>query len=70
MQLGLLPDEFLSSGLDSDEVGQVELEEENGLVPRLPLELVDRLLRLFLRTSRNIHFCALREQHLGGITSS
>jgi hypothetical protein len=48
MKLGLLADEFFSSGLDGGEVGQVELEEENGLISCLLLELIDRLLRLFL----------------------
>jgi len=48
MKLGLLADEFFSSGLDGDEVGQVELEEENGLVSCLFLELIDYLLRLLL----------------------
>ena len=48
MKLRLLIDECFSSGFDGDEIGQVELEEENGLLSRLLLELLDRLLRLFL----------------------
>ena len=48
MKLGLLADEFLSSSFDGGEVSQVELEEENGLISRLFLELINRLLRLFL----------------------
>ena len=48
VKLGLLADEFFSSRLDGEEVGQVELEEENGLVPRLLPQLIDRLFRLFL----------------------
>jgi hypothetical protein len=59
MKLGLLADEFFSSSLEGDEVGQVELEEENGLLSCLLLELIDRLLRLFLSTRRDIHFGAL-----------
>jgi len=47
MKLGLLADEFFSSSLDGAEVGQVELEKENGLISRLRLEFVNRLLRLF-----------------------
>ena len=41
MKLGLLADEFFSSSLDGDEVGQVKLEVENGLFSCLPLELID-----------------------------
>ena len=48
MKLGFLANEFLSSSLDGDEVRQVELEKENGLISRLLLEFIDRLLRLFL----------------------
>ena len=48
MKLGLLADEFFSSSLDSDEVRQVEPEEENRLLSCLLLEPIDRLLRLFL----------------------
>jgi hypothetical protein len=58
MKLGLLTDEFFSSSFDGDEVGQVEPEEENGLISCLLLELIDRLLRLLLRTRRDIHFGA------------
>ena len=59
MKFGLLADEFFSSSLDGDEVGQVELEEENGLLSCLLLELIDRLLRLFLGTRCDIHFGTL-----------
>ena len=48
MKLGLLINEFFSSDFDGDEVGQVELEEENGLISCFLLELIDRFLRLFL----------------------
>ena len=48
MELGLFANEFFSSSLDGSEVGQVELEEENGLLSCLLFELVDRFLRLFL----------------------
>ena len=48
MKRGLLADEFFSSSLDGDEVRQVELEKENGLISCLLLEFVDCLLRLFL----------------------
>jgi hypothetical protein len=64
VELGLLCDKFLSGSFDGDEVRQVELEEEDGLLSRLALELLDRLLRLFLRARGYVHFGTLREQHL------
>ena len=48
MKLGLLAHKLFNCSLYGDEVGQVELEEENGLVSRLLLELIDHFLRLFL----------------------
>jgi hypothetical protein len=48
MKLRLLAHVFFSSSLDGNKVGQVELEEENGLVSCFVLEFIDSLLRLFL----------------------
>ncbi|SRR6266404_2217517 len=44
VKLSFLADELFGGGLDGDEVCQVELEEEDTVLPGLSLELVDRPL--------------------------
>ena len=60
MKLELLLEEVFGSGLDRVEVRQVQLEKENGFLPRTALKFIDRCLCPIRRPSGNIHLSPLQ----------
>ena len=69
MKLGLLLNEFFSSGLDRVEIRQVQREKENVFLPCAALKFIDRSLCLFRGPSGKIHSSSLLQQYLRKVTN-
>jgi len=59
-----LTKELVCSGFNGVEVPQIEVEVVNGLPLRIDYQVLDRGFCSILKLGGNVHFSALREQHL------